>query len=449
MKRRCKKDEWIAAIEDALDPGAFVSYNQAWRFVEGLEHVKDRLDTLAGDDPERAIEPYELFLSGCYDKADEIDDSGGGLGDFFQGLFLSWVKARQRAKCDTEQTVKQILAWIENDDYGFTYQIEQQVAAVLLKTEYRLFVQHFEEQFNKTYHQLENKELLPIFKYPWEFRKPAMALREIYVAKKDNKSYIKLLGRYSCSPTDCENMAKMCQAKRRYAESLKWVQKGLSLEKKGNWANEKAWELKGMKQKLLHKVGRTRDALQAAWEEFRKHPSDYSYEDLMQYVPRAERTTWHAKAMNTAAKGDFYGFMELCVKTKEWEQLAMRVASENHQKLEALSHFVMEGAAKGLERRFKPEAAKVCRALGMRIVNRGKSKYYAYALDHLRKAKQCYEKSGLQKEWDSLVATIRKNHSRKSSFIGEFERIASGQARPAIQSFATKSKKRWNKQTTS
>lgn len=29
---------------------------------------------------ERAVGLYEIFLSGCYEKADEIDDSDGDLG---------------------------------------------------------------------------------------------------------------------------------------------------------------------------------------------------------------------------------------------------------------------------------------------------------------------------------------------------------------------------------
>ena len=58
-----------------------------------------------------------------------------------------------------------------------------------------MFVQHLEEQLDRAYQQLENKERLPITKYPWEFRKPVMALRDVYVAKKDNKSYLRLLDR--------------------------------------------------------------------------------------------------------------------------------------------------------------------------------------------------------------------------------------------------------------
>ena len=34
-------------------------------------------------DAERAVSLYEIVLSGCYEKVNEIDDSGGDLGSFF------------------------------------------------------------------------------------------------------------------------------------------------------------------------------------------------------------------------------------------------------------------------------------------------------------------------------------------------------------------------------
>ena len=32
-----------------------------------------------------------LYLEGHYEKAEEIDDSGGELGMFFEELFCSWI----------------------------------------------------------------------------------------------------------------------------------------------------------------------------------------------------------------------------------------------------------------------------------------------------------------------------------------------------------------------
>jgi uncharacterized Zn finger protein len=57
----------------------------------------------------------------------------------------------------------------------------------------------------------------------------------------------------------------------------------------------------------------------------------------------------------------------------------------------------------------------------MRIVDAGKSNYYYAALSNLEKAKICYQKAGLDAQWQALIAEIRPEHRRKSGFMPGFE----------------------------
>jgi hypothetical protein len=94
----------LGSIECALDLGEFIPYNRSWDFVRGLEEVKHKIDTLVKDgQAERAVSLYEIFLSGCYEKADEIDDSGAtwacSLNQKILTLIWLFVKGRgQRLK---------------------------------------------------------------------------------------------------------------------------------------------------------------------------------------------------------------------------------------------------------------------------------------------------------------------------------------------------------------
>jgi hypothetical protein len=104
MGKRKKSDPLISALECALDLGEFIPYNRSWDFVRGLEEVKHKIDTLVKDgQAERAVSLYEIFLSGCYEKADEIDDSGAtwacSLNQKILTLIWLFVKGRgQRLK---------------------------------------------------------------------------------------------------------------------------------------------------------------------------------------------------------------------------------------------------------------------------------------------------------------------------------------------------------------
>ena len=119
------------AIESAIKPGDFIGYNEGWSFISGLEKVSEQIDGVADKKPLQAVELIETFIAVCYEKAEEIDDSSGSFGMFVEELFCSWVNDRQKADFDPKETIARLLSWMDDDDYGFTYQLERSVSRVL------------------------------------------------------------------------------------------------------------------------------------------------------------------------------------------------------------------------------------------------------------------------------------------------------------------------------
>ena len=136
-KTRRKKDDWIKKLESTLRLGDFIRYNECWDYVSDLESLLGEfIDLLDQGEPELAVELFELFLSGCYEKMEEIDDSGGNMGMFFTDLFCAWIQARQSAGSNPEETVDQLLSWRRKDNYGVCYNIEadpQTLGRILIK----------------------------------------------------------------------------------------------------------------------------------------------------------------------------------------------------------------------------------------------------------------------------------------------------------------------------
>jgi len=447
VKKRKKSDPLLSVLEGALDLGEFISYHRSWDFVQGLEDVKHKIDALVKDgQAERAVSLYEIFLSGCYEKADEIDDSGGDLGMFFEDLFCAWINARQKAKYDREETVQNILRWMDNDDYGFCYEIEKNVFKVLNKGSVKLFEAAILSRFEKAFTTVLPKKSKRDSDYPWEVRKNVSVLKVIYVESKNTNAYLALCEKTGTTPTDCENIANIYKVKRNYQDALSWIEKGLKLEKKGNWGNQSSFGLTGLKQDLLNKLGRREDALDLAWAEFKKHPSNFSYEQLMKFVGKKDVKHWHQKALEKAKDASLSGLIGICVKTKEWDTLAAHISSIDTELLEELSHYTTERAAKGLAKKHGLAAAKIYTALGMRILKKGKSKYYQYALEHFRHTCKLYEKACRDQLWIDLVERVRRDHSRKYSFIGDFEEIVDRRPLKKPESFETRALKRWKKQ---
>jgi len=366
---------------------------------------------------------------------------------FFEDLFLAWIRARQKAGRPARETVEDILKWMENDDYGFCYELEKELAKVLNKAGLLLFRQHFQDRFEEAFAPFESEETRFIYDYPADVYLNANTLKDIYIVKKDVKAYLVLCEKVGITPKDCEHIASLQKTKRQYEEALAWAEKGLKLEKERKWGNQSSHQLTGLRQELFNKLGRREDALESAWAEFKEYPSKYGYDRLRKYIPKEDFRHWHGKAIQEARKSSLSAFIEICTATKEWDVLSGHIIDIAHDKLEKISHYTTEEAAKELAKKHSQAAAKIYAALGMRIIRSGKSKYYGYALEHFRNAKKFYEKAGCDQMWLSLVDRVCQDHSRKYSFIGDFEEIAAGNRPEPPEPFEKRAKKRWKKQT--
>jgi hypothetical protein len=148
VKRGCRRDSIEQAVELALRLGDFIDYGASWSLVSNLEVVERDIVKLLNAEPERAVDLYETFVAGCYEKAEEIDDSSGNFGMFVQDRFRGWITARQAAGSDAEETAGMLLGWMDNDDYGFCHQLEREAAKVLSKKGLSAFASRIRARFD-------------------------------------------------------------------------------------------------------------------------------------------------------------------------------------------------------------------------------------------------------------------------------------------------------------
>jgi hypothetical protein len=443
---RRREDPLVTEICCELMPGRHVRWDEVSRLVHNLDRVLEKVAGLVKvGEAARAVRLYEIFLSGVYAKIEEADDECY-LAMLFHRLACGWIQARQAASQPAEETVSQLLHWMKNDNYGFCLDLEKDVIKVLDARGQGLFIGHFQKLVEKAMAGAPTGAAKAIFEYENALRLPAMSLKEIHESLGDTAAYAALCERLGFSPRDCEHLAKMEVAGKHWAKALEWVDKGLALKPTHNWHNEDSHALEALKPEILRHLGRQEDALALAWGDFQKNPNEFDYEQLMRYVPKGEKAVWQERAMAAADKADLGNFIPLCVKAKEWDRLVQRVHSAKSHELEALSHYCTEPAANGLVKKDAIAAAKLYRALGLRVVNAGKGKYYGEALGHLAKARDLYCGASQAAEWLAIVEFVRTAHSRKSGFLSAFEEIVSGKSKRS-SSYAEAAQARWKRLT--
>jgi hypothetical protein len=268
-------------------------------------------------------------------------------------------------------------------------------------------------------------------------------LLSIYAQQRSVEKYLDLTALTGLTRGNCVTIATILQAKRKLNDALAWIERGLEMKDSESFPVGAGYNLAGTRRALLSKLGRGREALDSAWAEFQARPSKITYEELLHYVPKSERGSWHEMAIAAAERGDLASLIELWIAVKETERLAERLARAGDRELEELSHFVIEPATKAIVRAHPDVAAKVYRALCMRILNASKSKYYHAALASLEEARRCYLAAGHDDQWRTLAAEIRRNHFRKSGFVLGFESIVAGKRTRIGPSFLDKARWQW------
>ena len=332
---------------------------------------------------------------------------------------------------------------MEDDPYGFCAHLEKDVAKVLNKAGLAAFVKMIRERFDAA----ATAKPVPgesVRRNPdYARRRWGDTLRTLYLEQKNVEAYRELAEETGLTAEDCHALAIMVVTRRKAEHALSWVQRGIELAKKAPNSSMAGHDLAKLKRDLLAKLGRGNEALDAAWAEYREHPSKYSYDDLMTYVPKAARAAWHAKAIEAATGSDLHSLIELLLETKELARLAELVRRSKNETLETVSHYATEPAARNLEKTHPDAAARLWCAQGMRVVNAKKSKYYGAALSNFERARRCFEIAGLTAAWQRVVERVRSKHHRKTGFMARFEAIVAGLGPSERPSFLERAKARW------
>ena len=443
--RAQRRDAMDSIIESALQPGRFIGRNEGSSFVSNLRHIESEIAKVVRTDPARGVALYETFIAGCTLKAEEIDDSDGELGAFAGGLYCGWIRARQTAGVDRGETARLLLAWMDHDDYGFCNDLERLAARVLDKAGLEAFEREVRARFDGECTALSQRKRPSEPGSDYARDRWGEMLKAIYSEQRNIKKYLALAARTGLTQADCEAVATMFQAKRKLNDALVWLERGIQMDKPDGFQRGASYNLAEMRRALLAKLGRGNEALDSAWAEFQAHPDTFTYQELIRYVPKAEREAWHEKAMTASEQGDLDSVIDLWLSAKEIDRLAARLGRASDTQLASLSHYVTEPAARRLAKTYPAVAARVFRALCVRVIDAGKSKYYFEALANLEECRRCYQEAGLDDEWKALVAQIRRDHRRKSGFMPGFEAIVAGKRARMEPSFLDRARDRWTR----
>ena len=425
-------------MDRALSPGRFIRYRQGASFVRGLRGVARDLERrVEAGHADQAADLYRTFIGACHEKAREMDDSGGELGQFVQDLFVAWLRAQQAAAIPAPEAIQALVSWMDHDEFGFCYEIEREVAPAMGPE----YLAHFVAvaRFRLAGSPPDDGSVGGAPRRQW-----TAILRTLLAAQGDADGY-----RRHCEASggvtaaDCDALAEIHERAGRLEAALAWVERGRGASRSGATGSLAAHELYERHLSLLQRLGRADEALAEVWTHFARDPSSYGYDELMERAPAAEKASWHERAVAVAEAARLRASMETLLKAGEPGRLAHRLQHEPDHELRELDPYAISPVARALERSQPAAAARLHRIAAENILDEAVSRQYGHALRHLERARECYHASGQEAAWAELVEHLRRQHRRKIRFMPGLERVARGEpARPPRPSLVAQAKRR-------
>ena len=302
-------------IDAALQPDWSYSQYETASIIYELQRAEAEVAKLVGSDPARAVALYEKLMDACEATVEEVDDSDGEFGTFAGSLYLGWIRARQAAGADSAETTRLLQKFMEDDSYGFCNDLAPSALKVLDRAGLESFEREVRARFDTACIGVDELKSRKEPNPGYYVDRWAGMLKAIYSDRCDVGKYIQLTERAGLTKADCHSIATIFQSKRKPNDALAWVERGLGIEAGNNYGA--SYGLDEMRRALLGKLGRGSEALDSAWAEFQADPDESTYEEFLRYVPKAERGTWHEKAMELSAQGDLDSVIGLWLATKE------------------------------------------------------------------------------------------------------------------------------------
>jgi uncharacterized Zn finger protein len=123
---------WRQALDEAVSTYDFVSYEEAYDHMSGIEEVIESIEDLLKDGhAEGVIELAEYGLRAVEEGLEHVDDSDGWMSGLLERLRDLHLAACEQARPDPEALAERLFEWEMETDYDTFYQAARTYADIL------------------------------------------------------------------------------------------------------------------------------------------------------------------------------------------------------------------------------------------------------------------------------------------------------------------------------
>ena len=153
---------------------------------------------------------------------------------------------------DPDETAKSLVAWMEDDEYGFCLDLDREAMKVLDKHGLDAFTRRIRSKFESARTRDDGEKNFP----GYARRRWGEALKTLLAGQRNVDAYIALCEQTVLEVEDCKTIARIYRSRRRPEKALSWVERGLEIVRSDSRRSLGENDLRDMKRALLARLGR-------------------------------------------------------------------------------------------------------------------------------------------------------------------------------------------------
>ncbi len=413
-----------AAIDNAVDAGGFVDYRSAYQYAEGIDQAVDTIKGLLKDGhAAEVIELAEYAIAAVEDATDQVDDSGGHMGEILHRLQDLHHAACKKARPDPEVLAKRLFEWELRSDMDTFLDAAERYKAILGKkglAEYRRLAEA----------EWARLPALPPGQHTGEGAHRPWQITHIMETMARQRGDVEALVRIKCQDLSHAysflQIAEIYKKARRRDLALEWAERGVKA-----FPERTDSRLRDFLAEEYHRRNRHEEAMALIWPQLTDVPGFELYKKLKSHADRVGQWAgWREKALallrdhvaraKTAARPSVWRWSpavdhSLLVEVFLWEKdvdAAWREAKDS-----GCSGALWLELATRLENDRPQDALGIYQAQIAPTVDQKGEVAYREAVRLLRKVHALMGRIGQGSEFAAYLESIRAAHKPKRNFI--------------------------------
>jgi uncharacterized Zn finger protein len=422
-------DAYRQAIDQAVEAGDFVGYEEAYEYAAGIDEAIDSIEELLRKGhPSAVIELAEHALQGVEEARGSVDDSGGEIRAILERLQVIHLKACRKARPDPEELARRLFFWEVRCDWDTFHGAAGTYATVLGKkglAEYRRLAEAEWAKVPPLGPGREDAE-----KYGKRFRITHI-METLARRTGDVETMIAIKKRDLSSAWNYLQIAETYKGAGKHDLALEWAERGIKA-----FPERTDSRLREFLAGEYHRRGRHDDAMALAWAKFAESPGLGPYQKLKSHAEKAgDWPAWRSRALEflrqsiakrkREARGSRWGWYSEAdhtelVRVFLWEkdiEAAWREAREGG----CSGELWLELAAKR-EQEHPEDALPIYQQRIEPTLQQKNKEAYREAIGLLKKVERLMERLGRKAEFARYLESVRAEHKAKRNFVKMLER---------------------------